>query len=529
MKRICSYTITLLWVALTVLALSNTSADTLQFLDDQAFLMGSAEAVRSGELLLSGLPSHLGARHLGPYYVYLQAILSWLAGSDPVVVSLLFTSLKLSAPLVVVLALALTAKGTGRGNVAGGFVMLASLSSYTVGILRMDWINYFLIIVSSLLTLAIVRVVTRGATALPFFLLASTLLIQLHLSPLPSLAAACGGVVLYLFWCREKGKTCSSLEKFTCVLATVVLWLPVFAYEVLYQQNIFAILGRNIGKRPAGASFWEIPRVFFEFTADLITGRGGTLSQPFIAASIGVCIVLLVHRMRRCGRSECVCIGIALLQCGAMLVALTQVKPPVLHYYLISLYGPLLYLWGLAALEASEVIYDGIRKGFSSIGIPMQTVAVIALGSFFYVWTGNLSHLPESAHDRLGQPYHSLAHARDVGRIIRTDCGDSTRVKIVTRGGARLSANAYYYHVSPELLPEFMYAGRMVELPIIRKGVAPYEHGYLIDCGIDTPPQIPLLGKRLEREWALGGEVSLASCESCGRCRMWRLVVNGVR
>lgn len=524
MMRLLPFTIVLLWIVLAILALGNTSALNLQFLDDQAFLMGTAETVRRGELLLSGLPSHLGARHLGPYYVYLQAALSWIGDSDPVVVSLLFTTLKLLTPLVLVLALVVTINQRSAGYLAGLFVMLASLSGYTIAILRMDWVNYFLVLVSSLLTLAVVRVVKKGVSALPFLILASTLVIQPHLSPLPIVGAAWAGVMLYLICFRPESKPCSRVKKIVCITTALVLWLPALAYEVLYERNIFAILGHNLGKRTEGGGLLEISTVVVEFIAEVITGGRGTLPPVLITTWSALCILLLAGRALRGQRTERVCIGIALLQCVAMAIALTQVKPPVHHYYLISLYGPLLYLWGLAAQEASEVVYQFVHKRCAPFRIPMSIPAVLVLGIFAYVWMGNLPHLRAGAWSQLAQPYFSLAHAREVSKIISADAGGLERVKIVTRGGVRLSANAYYYHISPELLPEFMYAPRMIELPVIQKEQPPFERGYLIDCGIDALPEAPTLGRRLKNKWSLADEVNLSSCGSCAQCRMWRLM-----
>jgi hypothetical protein len=511
----------ILWIALAVLALGHTSSGNLQFLDDQAFLMGTAEAVKRGELLLSGLPSHLGARHLGPYYVYLQAGLSWLGGSDPVAVSMLFTALKLLTPLVLIVALVFTTGASSSGYLAGVFVMLASLSGYTIAILRMDWINYFLILVSSVLTLAVVRVVTRGISALPFLILASTLVIQPHLSPLPILGAAWGGIVICLFLSPSQERRCSFAEQCFCLAATLLLWLPALVYEVLYERNVFAILGHNVGKRPEGAGLSEIPTVFFEFVAEVLTGGRGELPLIWIGLWSALCVVLLVRKALHGGRTERACIGIALLQCCAMFVALTQVKPPVHHYYLISLYAPLLYLWGLAAHEACEVL---CRRSSSMSTLAAKAIAVVVLGLFAYVWTGHLPELPRSAWRPLSQPYFSLAHARDVTQIINGDSGGSKQLKIVARGGARLSSNAYYYHISPELLGEFMYAPRMIELPVIQGRPTSFERGYLVDCGVDAPPETPTLGRRLKDKWSIGDEVSLITCGSCAQCRMWRLV-----
>jgi hypothetical protein len=527
MNRSLVVLITLLWIALAVLALGHTTAETLQFLDDQAFLMGTADAVKRGELLLSGLPSHLGARHLGPYYVYLQAGLSWLGDSDPVVVSLLFTVLKLFTPIVIVAALVLTIGVARGGYIAGLCVMLASLSGYTIALLRMDWINYFLVLVSSLLTLAIVRVVTKGASALPLLILASTLVIQPHLSPLPILGAAWGGIVLYLVLCSRLRSADTIAERrpstgtMLCIIVTAVLWLPAFVYEVIYERNLFAILGHNVGKRPEGAGFSEIPTVFFEFISEVITGGRGSLPLVWISIWSALCLLLLARKALLGGRTERACIGIALLQCCAMFVALTQVKPPVHHYYLISLYAPLLYLWGLAAHEAFKVLR---QHSYTASAVAQKAIAVAVLGLFAYVWSDHLTELPRSAWKPLSQSYFSLAHARDVAKIIHDDSGGSKQVKIVTRGGARLSANAYYYQISPLLLREFMYAPRMIELPVINRGPLSFDRGYLVTCGADALSDIPTLGRRLKDQWSIGEEVSLATCESCAQCRMWRLV-----
>jgi hypothetical protein len=520
MMRPSLVVIVLLWTALAVLTLGNTNPETLQFLDDQAFLMGTADAVRRGEVLLSGLPSHLGARHLGPYYVYLQALLSWIGGADPVVVSLLFTTLKLLTPLIIIYAIFCTGAGGVGAYLAGIMVMLASLSGFTIAILRMDWINYFLILVSALFTLAIVRVVTRGASAVPFFLLASTLLIQPHLSPLPILAAGSVGVLLSLLLSKSAAKPCSFSERTLCLLAALVLWIPPIVYEVLYEQNIFAVIANNIGRRPQGAGFAEIPAVFLEFIGQVIAG--GALPRTWLLVWNALCLVLLGRKARMGCRSERICIGIALLQCVAMFIAITQVKPPVHHYYLISLYGPLLYLWGLAAQEACHVVYQRLSR--QRLSGPALALATSVLGIFVWSWIGNLFGLLHTGEVKLSQPYFSLQHARDVARLMREDAGGSSQLAVVARGGARLSANAYYYHLSPELLGKFMYAPRMIELPVIRRGIPLFERGYLVDCGESEPPQTPVLGRRLLREWVLADEVSLADCTSCTVCRMWRLL-----
>lgn len=524
MSRLLVCVIGVVWLTLATLTLGSSGPENIQFLDDQAFLMGTAQAVRRGELLLSGLPSHLGARHPGPYYVYLQAALSWLGGGDPVAVSRLFSVLKLLTPLLLVMALVRTLDSQVNGYVAGLFSALVGLSGYTLVVMRMDWVNYFIVPLSALFILAVVRVLAYGVSALPFLLVASTLLIQPHLSPLPMLGAAWFVVIMYIVWTardRSKQSTTTVSERIVCLVATAILWLPPLVYEFQYGHNLWSIISNNLGKRPQGVELSELPGVLFGTLTEMVVGGSQVLS-PLVLATLGfVCLFLVVRIVRVGPPARRMGALVVIVQSLMMVLAVSQVKPPVHNYYLISMYGPLLFLWGLLAQEACSIVIGYVSKRDSHL--ITVGVAVLLLVIFAYSRGGALIGLRDASREAVTEPYFTLQHSRDVGQIIARDAGDTAHVKVIAQGAARLTTNAYYYGMTPVLRREYMYAPRMIELPVIQSALPEYTRGYLIECDASEAPHEPTLGRKHSRDWRVGERVDLSSCHSCTRCAMWRM------
>jgi hypothetical protein len=227
------------WLMLGVvvyICTSNLVPANILYTDDAAFSIGLAKTILRGEVLWQGVPSHLGGRHLGPWYNYIVALCLLLTGNDLTWTFRILALVNLFGfGLAAWLAYHIAPVNSKWWAVIGLCWVLVG-AQYT-WLIRVPWISNFLLVPATLTFALAWLVIAKGPRYLSPYICASTWCLQTHLASGPMLVGiaivtglstlnVAGREKLHKTWTDQK------VWHLTWLAVLVCLWFPLLVYEI---------------------------------------------------------------------------------------------------------------------------------------------------------------------------------------------------------------------------------------------------------------------------------------------------------
>ena len=546
MRRIAP--IVLLILALVLqgkLIFSDLSASNILFTDDAALSFAVARTMHEGgPVALIGQPSHLGGRHIGPtYYWFLASAFDLAKGNPETVASICSLGGFFAVLLIIALAAEISPVGARLWGAAGAALVL-SASGYQ-WIIKVPWVNNFLLLPAALACAALWLVLKQGPKLIPTLLLWLSICAQTFLGSAPLVIAFAIISITQIFskhriTQHEAARVLGSkLIIFLTVLATLGIWAAPIWFELQYPSNLLKIFslhlsGTETGTVSAGvsASATLICEYFRDFGLGFLGRPGNLFSSPLSGIILlALAIPPLGFWFRRQGKPVTFFFAALGLTLFGFVRILQGFNPPLHSFYLHAIlpFPALLIapIFSSAILRIENRLADRSIKGAAGIGLIFSlpfALAILAVG-FFNLKDGFLYPTRYVSSDQ-----SSMAHAQEVAAIIDANRKNlaSSDVRVFVRGENRLRANAIYFFMRGAFESRMMSANRFIELPRFLRPArgtegAEARTAYLLVCGEPTKAQIEKFVSKLKQPWELQAEVSLDRCSSCNGCRLSRL------
>ncbi len=471
------------------------------FANDQALTFSVVHQMNLGEVLLAGPPSHVGGRHMGPYYYWLMSLFQMIGGGGAL--GAIFVSAAVTGLAVLAIGLYV-----GRGRCLSLVaVFLVACSGY-LDTIRIPWHPHILLILSALFLWSTKRFFEQGLTELGWWAFSGSILAQTHSAAGPFVVGV-GGVVglvtLRRVWRREFGESSwiYATGGWALFLATLV---PLVIYNLNFDGNLFKLMrvhgahGSHAGMAAASKSLWV-------FLSGQFFGPWGGVGV-FQVSLIGIILVLVASRgglrMLRDGILLRPGFWLAVLGGTAMTaIALSRFAPPLYTYY----WSVLLPLPLMAAGFLGGVIErsSGILRAAS--------IAVLVL----LLWSGF-----SGVRRYFGQPFvpfHTLGAAeRVVGAMhdLAEEHRINGKVEILTRLLAKSMKNTYNFLYQVDRFDQLEVSYKFKELSAAPASDVPEKFDgdfrFIVFCPVPYSAERKRIMAPLRKNWAvLGDRFSLES------------------
>lgn len=487
------------------------------FLDDQAFSIALADRILNGEVLLAGIPSHLGGRHIGPFYPYYIALLRWLAGPHDIQTLVRLTAtIKLCAVLPLIFILRRVIGDSHQFWLTAILTLALIVGGFGVQIIGIDWAPNLLLLTCALTLSTALLVITSGPSYLLPFLLAASISLQTHLSSAPLVLSLGIAILPSLIrcgnprrWIMQLGDSRTQLIIQAGSLASlIVIWALPLRYELSFEPNIYqAFFGRAFephSKYGLSASLTALSAlVGLAFPVPKQIYSGAVIVPLVFMAGLAIICLLSYPRFRSFILGN---IGaIALLT-----VVVSRLAEEVHPYYLISIL-PSLYL--LAALSFNALLTYSRTKIPSNLGYLFQAGATLLLVAPLMF---RFFHSPKGSDQ---DPQSTLSHATSVAETISADLAPGSPIPkiFVLDSYGSLRADSIHLLLGPNALDRMATRRKIKELP---KLLPPAESGYLLQC--DQAPERAL--HKVLKLWQITAELPLNKCSTCSGCKLSKLV-----
>jgi hypothetical protein len=499
------------------LTYSNYTIDTLPFLDDVAISFAVGKSVLEGQLPLIGQPSHLGGRHFGPLYYYVTAVALSFAKEDVLTTMAIFAGLKLFGVALAALLAYQIAPALGACAAAASITLVAV--GPMLSIIRLPWVNHFLILPSALFFLALFFAIRVGPRALPLLLAAATVVVQTFYGAVPLVGMCIVATIVTWIVCRYELRAAYNGRAQIVILGVfLLLWIPPIVFEFVYAHNMLRMVSKHFVSPPHTLGLTSAIGNFRSFIDFYALHQLIPESRWGMVGTIGIVLVALDY-IRSIKREARRFWGVVLCGVGAYIVALSRVTPPFYLFYLYSILPVLcVFMGGVIGHAAALVIRATAIRSYRTIaggavGILVLVLAAARVHEALPSQRGHLSTLPLP-------PFSSIRHAQEVASVVNSVRGDERSVRLFMRGDAKHRMNGAYWYLGPASFQRMAYAGFFKELDLFSRGPrSEGSLGFLIYCHSDE--NVPSKRKaftQLERNWIVGDLVSLASCTTCGGC-----------
>jgi|GEM_PF-4551460 len=476
------------------------------FMDDQAFSQALSERILNGELLLVGLPSHLGGRHLGPFYLWFVSFFSSLSSGDyPLFVKLITVFKLISLSLIFIIGHKLI-RSPAVFWLSSIITMAIILRGHSFFILTIDWANNLLIATSSLLLLVFYCALRFGWPLFLPFVLSVSLSLQTHLSSIPMVAAFALflGIRLLKTPSAKWSRNFIGLNIFT-VLALLALWVPVLYYEITYSQNFTTVLFDRGITPESSIGILESALVYFSLVNSLIAD-----SQYFTRISLFlgvVCALFSLIFLVVLYRKDKYFLLANFVASGLAVLVVAQLSGAVHEYYFYSLTPSVLLVVLLLAaslLKAVFLLYE--RRLYFAI----SSICVFAITSYLVI--GAFSTIVKCETPVRA----SLLHAREVSSIIRKQIQPDTLPAVYVHDSElSMRADAIHFFLGSNSLDRMRYRKVLSEIP---RHLPRPEQRFLLQCGEGVGKKV---GRRF-KGWNRTGQVDLKSCTTCKGCVLYQ-------
>lgn len=489
----------------------NVGAGTIFFANDQALSFAVVREFLAGEPVLAGPPSHIGGRHLGPYFYWWLALPYWLGGGE-VLRAVVITSI---AQLLSIIPLFMLWRRLFPALpwLIGAAGLCFTLSLSYLDTIRIPWHPHLLLPLSTLFLLATFNVLQRGLSAVGPWLLSGSILVQTHIASAPLCAGVAAAVLVHAFRHSELWSTKQLSSKTLLWLLSLALSLaPALVYEFRYDGNIARLFAVH-GSGPAvPAGFWQTLQSGAHFTMQFIFGSADQFQAfgailKFVLAGIAVFVLALPLR-QLCFRQPYFCLA-TVMGTAATALALSRFQAPLYDYYWSALL-PLPALLGATFLAQLA----GSKQWQKTTAI---ICAVYCIHSAFVI-TSSVQRYSKQPF----LPYHTVAHSAAVAQLINQENPSNERVEVFPRLHAALARNSYYYFLGPEYFNAMEVSWKFKELSKAPKE-EPLERSfktktaYLVICPKPYRSALKPIMNELNRRWVkvadfLPNEESFAGC-----------------
>ncbi len=507
----------------TLLVFFRVSPETVFFANDQALSFAVVSHIEHGEIALAGPPSHVGGRHLGPFFYWYLAGAHALGGD--VISTVVVTSvLKLVFGVGLLWSLYLTLGGAPSLLALVG--LLASFSFGYVDLLRTIWHPHILLLLSAFFLRVSCSVLQRGSAALSLWLFSASVLVQTHLAAAP-LAV---GVALVLLVHALTHRSLWTLRR--AFQGSSVLWgllavsscIPLLAYEAVGGGNLATLFGAHAGGvRPAAGGISALQ----SFGAFMLSyGAGATARVGWrlcLTFALGGSVLWMIGLMGRKSLRP-YCWPLAMLAAGTLATgfALLRFPAPLYAYYWSALLPlPALLVAWLVQTAGSILLAAGTTR---------TQQRVCAVGFLVCLTTQGGVSVVDTVTRYSGEPflpYHTLAAAEGIATEIRARAGDSP-VEVFPRLHAKVMRNAVYFLLGEKYFPLMEVAWKFKEFrwhPSAehREGDSAAQKSFLLICPRPYRAVLSSMVSSIRLYWEDVADVNLQSCRSCQSCRLVEL------
>lgn len=460
------------FLLLLFLSFFNSELGTLFFANDQALSFAVVRQMLEGNIVLAGPPSHVGGRHLGPYFYWWLAIPYWLADGDVLRTARIASLLQLFSLIPLTLLLGKLFPLISRWRLATGLCLTLSLSYLDT--IRIPWHPHLLLPLSSLFLLSTLAVHQKGAKAVGPWLLLGSVLVQTHIASAPLVAAV--GLVTFVCLILKFHSASDQLRNLVSffirflpwLTALILSWAPALYYEFYYDQNIARLFGVHGSGTEVPAGLKEAIQSGVLFLLHFAFGQMQLFEGGW--AWLVYALILLLSAL------------VVRPQISALLNSTTVTKVPNGGFYLAIAAGFLATAFALAGFKAPLYEYywsallpvpallggaifaahlDSIKTSRS------HTIAALLLLTYALgIYWQNQQHYSYQPF----LPYHTAAHSKAVAELAKQQSQNEERIEIFPRLHAMVSRNAYYYFLGPEYFNAMEVSWKFKELPLAPAG-----------------------------------------------------------
>ena len=515
------------WGVIVYLVARDLIPEKIFFTQDLATSFGVSRAFLNGELLLLGPPSHVGGRHLGPYYYWTIVFSLLVAGGDTYRAVIVLVILNLTSLLLLIFILRKFFSGLSLyGALCGlGGTVLGSKFPW---VLRDPWHANMVFLFSSVFVFSFYKTLERGKWYFPFMILSGAVLGQMHFSSAP-LVIGFGAVALlslYKLPQRDKVTRREKLFSLSALILTCFSFTPLLIYELRFGSVIEPLFS-GLNERSEFSIdylslFAHIGRYFGDYT-------------PFHAVNLPV----LFHTREL---KILYCISGVLLSVSWFYVSSLRKKYFAggvllsLVLYAVSLrHAPDLYNYYLNALLPVVALVSSIGIGFSikcALQIKSEKylagISIVFSTLFFLFAYENFIKTSKVLASRPIAHWHTLETSTALADAIKADNASKEPFTLVTQGVLDISREAVFYELGQEYFDEYRYREVFREIPYRPESVKNAQLGYSMYA-----PRTDWLGRKSARRhrkegWIDEQELSLQHCKTCSNCDLIRLRARGV-
>jgi hypothetical protein len=517
----------ILSILLVKLSFIDLPSSGILFAEDQALSFATAGRLLAGDAPLLGPPSHIGGRHLGAVFYVVVASCLALAQGDIEIATRIMSALTLISVILLTLLVQRIVNPAWKWWSAV-FVLVFACSGEMVQLLRIPWHAHLFSVFVMLFMWASHSLFTKGIQRAPAYLLAATLLVQMHYSAIPLVA------VFTLVWLSQfrsapfRSETLGNVRllftplNLTFFTAACALWVPIVWHDLTFGGNTLLSILVNAGTHDAHAGLKRaMANVGYFFRLFLAGGIG--FKELWDDSRVLVYTLLIISsswffiRGRSVVREDSRAWILALfLGVPAYILATARQPAPLRTYYLYGLFA-LPFIYGvIAMIGALRALRHSAPERALAVACILLWGTSIRFGLFYNERNASTGGISE---------HSSLLHGIEVGAILRKETKElpSTETHtIIGRGDARIIKDAYLLHLGPEYFGQINFSSTMREVSAFSNTPSsPY--AFLMVCPNPPPHHSRAMWKEIKKRWHKRSEVDLSTCSTCRQCRMWIL------
>jgi len=534
----------------------------ITFMNDSAFSFAVARLELDGHHPLLGPPSHIGGRHLGPVYYWAVAFSLWVTqGHDYYAILVLLSLMLLACAITVTIATSLAPSGT-RLAAAIGTVLCLCGEIYLMQV-REPWHGNFLFLPSACVFLSFLIGLRKGPRYLPLYILSASFLITTHYGCAPLVVGT--GATLVAYWIVHKFNSelaAPALSRSFLFLGiglplclSLLLWLPLITYEVLYPSNLATLAHAFFKSHHKQAGLWAGVTTFFgflihhTFLAEHSQRAGSVVSVASYYAAAGLTtlfMVLFIGHIRRITKtSQFFYLGM-LASSALFIVSASRAPsapppyPPIYEYYFNGLLPLPALLIGIAFSQAASMIKGRFQTLWcwppKMLPIGRCLPAYIFLPFFVLYAIPGATSLSFLEKVDFSYYFHTFRQAKCVAGYIAKDLPENGHASLTVDSESIWMKNSYLYFMGKEYYGAMEVYGKgspllyqyLEELSPLASLEANNQKlvQYLVSCPYVRKARADTMSGLRRLGFAEDYDLPIPNNEACAACKITRLTLN---
>jgi hypothetical protein len=474
----------------------NFGPDTIFFANDQALSFAVVDRALGGEIPLAGPPSHVGGRHLGPFY-YWYLILTQLIGGGlhgALIVGAVFSAIS-------VLLIGWVVGGAGGVLLAA----LVAVAGY-LDTIRIPWHPHILLPLNALFIFSTARLFRAGPAFLGWWFLVGSILGQTHSAAVPFVVGVGAVVLLWLVLQIRLGSGRELMQVRASWILGLLTLAPLLIYNLVYDGNLGRLFQTHAhAEETVGAGFKAALIALYDFLGQHVLGGSWNRSLGLAFVSwLGFGVLLEKSSRERIWQT----LNEGRWILGAVLsgsifttIALSRFKPPIYDYYWSVLLPVPLILgaWCARFISISSLrSYTGVAT-WIPLGIVLLYSAVVGVIRY---------------GDRPFVRQHTLGSAErvvDGMRRLSALGPNGSNTQIVTRLYASSMKNTYNFLLSSERFNQLEVSYKFKEFADVPtedlpEGKYSGNWRYVVFCPVPFSKELKRMMSGFRKKWALVGQ-----------------------